>query len=520
MRKSMTCLQEENKNLRKEIEIVKLDVIKSKIASPPSVAESPKSIGSTSTTVNRAKENTKEKKKDNNSERNNPNGKRNSQPIVTPIERKNKNKQIRRELSYPMDARSDVRVEETDLRTPGNTGKSKKKGVEIPSRSNKKSKTLEKAANNRNSDTRNKETGKSSGKQGNLEELWSKIIGRKERKRSTRETTHKESEREKGKERAKKRKPRKTSAIVITTGDRSTSYSEILAWARQSVRLNEEEVNAITTKRSATGGILLEIKGDGNQTIADKLTEALRAALKKYRDVKVHRPRQMAELMLIGMDVSVTREEVRLTLAREGGCSPDDITVGVIKTTPRGTGLAWIKCPLAAANKLEEKKRIKIGWASVKINLLPARQMQCYRCLRMGHTKIRCNSEIDRSNICYNCGQQGHKVAVCKEKTRCVLCEEEGKANNHKVGGPRCSAAPSRGLTGIFRRSPTKSPEKTREGNYTIPNRETQTRTSVNETPETDASRAERMDTEELEDSVASDLVEDHYEAKDIAGQP
>lgn len=61
------------------------------------------------------------------------------------------------------------------------------------------------------------------------------------------------------------------------------------------MKLNEEEI-AITTKRSATGGILLEIKDEKNKEIAEKLTEALRTALNKYQNVRVHRPRQMAEL--------------------------------------------------------------------------------------------------------------------------------------------------------------------------------------------------------------------------------
>lgn len=120
----------------------------------------------------------------------------------------------------------------------------------------------------------------------------------------------------------------------------------------------------------------------------------------------------------------------------------------------------------ACGGQLDEKKRIKIGWASVKINLLPARQMQCFKCLRVDI--LRCNSEVDRSNLCYYCGQNGHKVTACKEKAKCVLCEEEGKACNHRLGGSRCLAAPSRGRTGIFRRSSTKkkSRKKKRRRKY------------------------------------------------------
>lgn len=42
---------------------------------------------------------------------------------------------------------------------------------------------------------------------------------------------------EKDSERLKKRRPLKTSAVVITVGDQNISYSEVLAWARHSVKL-------------------------------------------------------------------------------------------------------------------------------------------------------------------------------------------------------------------------------------------------------------------------------------------
>lgn len=63
----------------------------------------------------------------------------------------------------------------------------------------------------------------------------------------------------------------------------------------------------------------MEVRGDKNQETADKIAEALKIVLNKFRGVKMHRPRQMAELTLVGLDVSITREEVRTAVAREGG---------------------------------------------------------------------------------------------------------------------------------------------------------------------------------------------------------
>lgn len=143
----------------------------------------------------------------------------------------------------------------------------------------------------------------------------------------------------------------------------------------------------------------------------------------------------MVELTLVELDVSVTRDEVKHSVAKEAGCAPDDISVGLVKTSPRDIGYVWVKCPLAEANLLGEKKRIKIGWASVRVDLLDlTRKMQCFRCLRIGHTKVRCDDENDRSDLCYNCEQKGYKATSCKGRTKCVLCEEAGKPYNHRLG--------------------------------------------------------------------------------------
>lgn len=121
--------------------------------------------------------------------------------------------------------------------------------------------------------------------------MWSRIVGRKEKKQRTKENKedgNKIKNREPVKEIVRKKRLLKTSAVVITARDENVSYSEMLTWARQSIKLNEEEMSSFSTKRSATGDILLEIKGKNNTQLAEKLTEALRTTLNTFINVRVH----------------------------------------------------------------------------------------------------------------------------------------------------------------------------------------------------------------------------------------
>ncbi|KYN09585.1 hypothetical protein ALC57_18295 [Trachymyrmex cornetzi] len=60
----------------------------------------------------------------------------------------------------------------------------------------------------------------------------------------------------------------------------------------------------------------------------------------------------------------------------------------------------WLKCPLIAAKKLINSKRIRIGWTMARIELLPERVVQFYRCLEIGHVRNQCRSENDRTMAC------------------------------------------------------------------------------------------------------------------------
>lgn len=221
-------------------------------------------------------------------------------------------------------------------------------------------------------------------------------------------------------------------------------------------------MRSLSTKRSATRGILLEIKGENNVQLVEKLTKALRTTLDKFKNVRVHRPRQIAEIILVGIDVSITRDEIKTAVAREEGCFIDDVTVGSIKNFPKDIGFVWVKCRLAEANNLEKKKRIRIGWLSIKTNLLSPRRMEGFRCLRLEHTKARYDDKNERGRLCYNCGQERHRVFACTQRSKYVLCTEMGKPSNYRS---ICRRSPVHTLPfpleiGALRRSPIRRAEE------------------------------------------------------------
>lgn len=84
-------LRDKNRNLKKELEIVKNRIDSSL------VTESPRNNGNTQTTNSKEKDYRKDKRKDIKNGKRMTGGKRNSQPVVTSIERRNKKIKIRKE---------------------------------------------------------------------------------------------------------------------------------------------------------------------------------------------------------------------------------------------------------------------------------------------------------------------------------------------------------------------------------------------------------------------------------------
>ncbi|KMQ90133.1 gag protein [Lasius niger] len=199
---------------------------------------------------------------------------------------------------------------------------------------------------------------------------------------------------------------------------------------------------------------------------ADLFAGRLREVIGTVEGVKVARPVRLAEIRIHGLDESIKTPEIVAEVARIGGCEASDVQTGEIRFSPKGLGTLWVKCPLAAADKVAREGKIRAGWLMARVELLKARPLQCFRCLGRGRVQAKCSSKTDRSGCCYNCGSNGHKAINCTARTRCVIWAEAGRPSGHRVGGKDC--APKRGPSGQGENKPQGKEKATKEGGQQV----------------------------------------------------
>lgn len=152
--------------------------------------------------------------------------------------------------------------------------------------------------------------------------------------------------------------------------------------------------------------MLIEVLGADGDRKANALAEQLRNILKDR--AKVVRPRIRGEIRLVGLDDSVSIDEVICVVARNGACSEDEVRTGPIRPMNNGLFTLWVQCPLSAAIKIANMKNIKIGWTIARVDLLENKPVQCFKCWRYGHVRLACPTNDDFSGLCFKCGGSGH----------------------------------------------------------------------------------------------------------------
>jgi len=201
------------------------------------------------------------------------------------------------------------------------------------------------------------------------------------------------------------RRPPRAAAVAIRTRDDKISYADVLKKPRQEVSLGELGIEVTKIRRGLNGSIMIEIPGRDSSSKAKMLADKLKEKLDE-KEIIISRPTAMAEMMITGLDESVTKEEVVDIIIEYGECLAEEIKVGVIKRMYNGLGMIWARCPLRAANVMAKEEKVRIGWTIAKVELLPRRPLQCFKCWEYGHTKFACKASIDRKGHCFNCCAQ------------------------------------------------------------------------------------------------------------------
>jgi hypothetical protein len=144
----------------------------------------------------------------------------------------------------------------------------------------------------------------------------------------------------------------------------------VLAAARKKIPLKEIGVDPVDMRKTMMGAIIIRVPGDKDRGKASLLATRLAEVLDPTA-VRVAAPTRTADLRVVGIDISVDKEELRQALASAAGCGSAEMQVGEIGAFRGGLGSAWIRCPVAGARKLAREGKGALGWSKTRVIAIP-----------------------------------------------------------------------------------------------------------------------------------------------------
>ena len=260
------------------------------------------------------------------------------------------------------------------------------------------------------------------------------IVGAKKKAKNTKKKADKVKKR-------KLRAPR-SAAVVITlqpeAEEKGLTYADVINNAKSQIALQDLGIPVgLRFRPTVTGARLLAVTGEANAEKADAFAAKLSEVLSP-EEVRISRPTKCVGIRVTGLDDSVSAKELIAAVAKDGGCTEDQIKSTEVRVGANGLGTAIVSCPVTTAKKMVEGRRLLVGWVSAQVKLLKSRPMRCFRCQVEGHVGVRCTSCVNFKDLCYRCGQSGHKRVSCSADPHCPACEAEGKPAGHIAGGKEC----------------------------------------------------------------------------------
>ena len=192
-----------------------------------------------------------------------------------------------------------------------------------------------------------------------------------------------------------------------------------------------------TTRKTRTGGILLEVDGEDKATL---LAEKVRAVVGD--SARVRRPELRTPILLLGIPEWSDAADVATGL-QHAGVPAAAFTSGHITVRKndggRGDLVARFDLPYRDAITLAKAGPVMVGWTRCRVRLLEKSQPTCFRCQEKGHLAAECRGEA-RARCCHRCGVAGHLAKDCtkhqeEQREQRQLKEEERQQREQRPSG-------------------------------------------------------------------------------------
>jgi len=210
------------------------------------------------------------------------------------------------------------------------------------------------------------------------------------------------------------------------------SLATVMKKVAEEINLQSLGINVLTTRKTRTGGILLEVDGADK---AELLAEKIRAVAGDSARVRL--PVLRTPVLLLGIPEWVEAGEVADALARSG---TPDVVADDIKIWRNAGGraelVATLSLPLKNAISLAESKAVFVGWTKCRVKLLEKSKPTCYACQQKGHLATECRNEA-KARRCHRCQGEDHLVRDCtrerQQKHPATVLEPQSRTTERRI---------------------------------------------------------------------------------------
>ena len=229
---------------------------------------------------------------------------------------------------------------------------------------------------------------------------------------------------------------------------------------KKQIKIDELGVRIRRIEKTSVGDIKISLE-DTKEGGGKRLKEEIKSKIDSETVVQWHTPRKM--IMVRDIDSTISPEEVMEGIKREL-CSGEDTEAEMQvkisdKYSNKGVTYAMINLPMRDAERIERRKRIKIGWTSCRIQKLE-NPPKCYRCQEYGHEATQCKN-IPRQDICFKCGEERHETKLCTGNAKCYAWGIQGhSARSMKCDKYKRAVEEMRGRVVFYRSTEAKTPKR------------------------------------------------------------